>query len=45
MHCAVPYHLRQAGLLKRLYTDSYIGNKPWLERSLRAYEAFCGREE
>lgn len=34
MHYAVPRLLHEAGLLERLYTDSYIGNKPWLKRAL-----------
>ena len=36
MHYAVPRLLHEAGLLERFYTDSYIGNKPWLEAGLRA---------
>jgi glycosyltransferase involved in cell wall biosynthesis len=34
MHYAVPRVFHEAGLLERLYTDSYVGNKPWLERAL-----------
>jgi glycosyltransferase involved in cell wall biosynthesis len=34
MHYAVPRILHEAGMLGRLYTDSYVGNKPWLERAL-----------
>ena len=34
-HYAVPRIFHEAGMLERLYTDSYVGNKPWLER------AFC----
>jgi glycosyltransferase involved in cell wall biosynthesis len=34
MHYAVPRIFHDAGLLERLYTDSYVGNKPWLERTL-----------
>jgi glycosyltransferase involved in cell wall biosynthesis len=34
MHYAVPRIFHDAGILERLYTDSYIGNKPWLERAL-----------
>lgn len=30
-HYAVPRLLYEAGMLERFYTDSYIGNKPWLE--------------
>jgi glycosyltransferase involved in cell wall biosynthesis len=33
-HYAVPWILHEAGMLARLYTDSYVGNKPWLERAL-----------
>lgn len=36
MHYAVPRLLYEAGLLERFYTDSYIGNKPWLEAALKA---------
>ncbi len=35
MHYAVPRMLHQEGLLHRFYTDTYIGNKPWLERALQ----------
>ena len=35
MHYAVPRLLHEAGLLERFFTDSYIGNKPWLESILR----------
>jgi glycosyltransferase involved in cell wall biosynthesis len=35
MHYAVPRLLYEAGLLKRFYTDAYIGNKPVLEWLLR----------
>lgn len=35
-HYAVPRLLHEAGLLKRFHADSYIGNKPWLERALKA---------
>ena len=35
MHYAVPRLLYEAGLLERFFTDSYIGNKPWLESILR----------
>jgi len=35
MHYAVPRLLHESGLLERFYTDSYIGNKPWLETLLR----------
>jgi glycosyltransferase involved in cell wall biosynthesis len=34
MHYAVPRILHEAGMLERLYTDSYVGNKPWLARAL-----------
>jgi hypothetical protein len=34
MHYAVPRILHDAGMLERLYTDSYLGNKPWLQRAL-----------
>ena len=36
MHYAVPRILYQLGCLEGLYTDTYIGNKPVLERLLRA---------
>lgn len=36
MHYAVPRLLYDAGLLERFFTDSYVGNKPWLEKALRA---------
>jgi len=36
MHYAVPRLLHETGLLARFFTDSYIGNKPWLEAALRA---------
>ena len=36
MHYAVPRILYQLGCLERLYTDTYIGNKPGLERPLGA---------
>lgn len=36
MHYAVPRLLHEAGLLERFYTDSYVGNKPWLKRALSA---------
>lgn len=36
MHYAVPRIFHEAGMLERLFTDSYVGDKPWLERSLRA---------
>lgn len=35
MHYAVPRLLHEAGLLERFYTDSYVGNKPWLGQILR----------
>lgn len=35
MHYAVPRVLAQAGLLDRLFTDAYIGNKPVLQGLLR----------
>lgn len=34
MHYAVPRLMQEAGLLDRFFTDSYIGNKPWLETLL-----------
>ncbi|MCB1805584.1 MAG: glycosyltransferase family 4 protein, partial [Candidatus Competibacteraceae bacterium] len=34
-HYAVPRLLYEAGLLECFYTDSYIGNKPWLEAVLK----------
>jgi Glycosyl transferases group 1 len=36
MHYAVPRLLYEAGLLERFFTDSYLGNKPWLESILRS---------
>lgn len=36
MHYAVPRIFEEAGLLERLFTDSYSGNKPWLAAGLRA---------
>jgi glycosyltransferase involved in cell wall biosynthesis len=36
MHYAVPRIFHEAGMLERLYTDSYVGNKPWLARALAA---------
>jgi glycosyltransferase involved in cell wall biosynthesis len=33
-HYAVPRILHEAGLLERLFTDSYVGNKPWLALAL-----------
>ncbi len=53
-HYAVPRILHQAGILERFFTDSYIGNKPWLEAALRAVpgpvrpravERWLGRKE
>ena len=38
-HYAVPRLLHEAGLLDRFFTDSYMGNKPWLEAGLRAVPA------
>lgn len=35
-HYAVPCTFERAGLLERLFTDSYAGNMPRLERMLRA---------
>lgn len=35
MHYALPRLLNEAGILDRLFTDSYIGNKPILEFVLR----------
>ncbi len=35
-HYAVPRLLHEAGLLERFFTDSYVGNKPWLEAVLRS---------
>lgn len=32
MHFAVPQILASAGLLQKLYTDVYLGNKAWIER-------------
>ncbi|TIN26419.1 glycosyltransferase family 4 protein [Mesorhizobium sp.] len=38
-HYAVPRLLHEAGLLERFYTDSYIANKPWLQRMLKMIPA------
>ena len=38
-HYAVPRLLYEAGLLERFYTDSYVGNKPWLETALKSIPA------
>lgn len=35
-HYAVPRFMHEAGMLERFYTDSYVGNKPWLETILDA---------
>lgn len=35
-HYAVPRLLYESGVLERFFTDSYIGNKPWLEKLLKA---------
>ena len=43
MHYAVPRILNDAGLLHRFFTDSYVGNKPALEKALAALpEGLCG---
>lgn len=34
MHFAVPALLAKAGLLHTFYTDTYVGNKPWLNKVL-----------
>jgi hypothetical protein len=34
MHFAVPALLAKAGLLHTFYTDTYVGNKPWLGKML-----------
>src|SRR5918994_2027868 len=39
MHYAVPRIFHEAGLLERLYTDSYVGNKPWLQQVLGSMPA------
>ena len=39
MHYAVPRIFHEAGMLERLFTDSYVGNKPWLEAGLKAVPA------
>ena len=53
-HYAVPRLLHEAGLLERFYTDSYIGNKPWLEWAIqkvpgrlggRLHSAWLGRKD
>ena len=36
MHYAVPRLLYEEGLLGCFYTDSYIGNKPWVNKVLRS---------
>lgn len=33
-HYAVPRLLQEAGYLERFFTDSYVGNKPWLKNAL-----------
>lgn len=33
-HYETPYLLNEAGYLERFFTDTYIGNKPWLEKLL-----------
>lgn len=54
MHYAVPRLLHEAGLLERLFADSYVGNKPWLEAALkmvpvrirpRALQRWLGRSD
>ncbi len=42
MHYAVPRILHNAGLLDRLYTDSYAGNKPTLMAGLRLLQKIGG---
>lgn len=53
-HYAVPRILHEAGRLERLFTDSYVGNKPWLQAGLaaipgqirpRAVDRWLGRKE
>jgi glycosyltransferase involved in cell wall biosynthesis len=39
MHYAVPRILNDAGMLHRFFTDSYVGNKPMLDRALAALPA------
>ncbi len=41
-HYLVPRALHQAGLLDRLYTDSYIGNKPWAVPMVRTIANLTG---
>jgi glycosyltransferase involved in cell wall biosynthesis len=36
MHYGVPRILQEVGVLERLYTDLYIGNKRWLKRAFEA---------
>ncbi len=52
MHYAVPRILYEEGMLKCLYTDIYIGNKPWLEFLIKNLpfntknlEKFLGRKD
>jgi hypothetical protein len=39
MHYAVPRLLNEAGLLNYFFTDSYVGNKPWLQWALERFPA------
>jgi hypothetical protein len=41
MHYAVPRIFHEAGILERLYTDSYVGNKPWLARARSGAETLA----
>jgi hypothetical protein len=45
MHYAVPRILYQLGCLEHFYTDTYIGNKPVLERILRALPRWVQNED
>jgi glycosyltransferase involved in cell wall biosynthesis len=40
MHYAVPQIFHHAGMLQRLYTDSYSGNKPWIRKLLHVLRSF-----
>lgn len=41
-HYAVPRALHNAGLLQKVYTDTYIGNKPWLGPIIQAVASVPG---
>ena len=45
MHYAVPRILHQIGCLERLYTDTYIGNKPSLKQFLKVLPSWAQSRE